>query len=391
MSKKSVIILGSTGSVGKQAMEVIQSHVDEFEVYALSSFQNAELLIEQAKIFKPNTVIIGAEQHYEQVKNALWEDDIKVYCGKEALNQIVAAQEVEIVLNAILGFAGLEPTLASIDANKRIALANKESLVVAGPLIQEKLKNSRATIIPIDSEHSAIFQCLTGEMDNPVEKILLTASGGPFKGLAPKDLEFVKPEDATTHPNWNMGSKISVDSATLINKGFEMIEAQWLFGVSAEKIEVIIHPESIIHSMVQFVDGTIKSQMSHPDMRGPIQYALLFPERKESEMNRLDFGILGRLTFEKVNPDLYPNLALAMAVLKSGGTHPCILNASNEVAVKAFLDHRIQFNEIFQVNKRVIETSSTQKINDLKDLIQSDANARKKAEEIIEALQTDLL
>ena len=385
-----MIILGSTGSVGQQALEVVDSLHDQFEVYALSCHQNTDLLIQQAKKFLPDCVVVSKETDYEKVKTALWEDDVKVYFGAESLNQIVSTKEVDIVLNALIGFAGLEPTLSAIEANKRVALANKESLVVAGPLIAEKLKKSTARLVPIDSEHSAIFQCLLGEFDNPIEKIILTASGGPFRGKLPEELEMVQPQQAISHPTWKMGAKISVDSATMINKGFEMIEAQWLFGLKPAQIELLIHPESLVHSMVQFEDGSVKAQMGATDMKGPIQYALCYPERIKSSIERIDFSKIGQLNFSKVETSHYPNLELAIQVLNQGGILPCALNASNEIAVQAFLIGKITFNQIYEVNQKVFLTMQNKAIVDLNTLKEVDINAREKAKEFIGVLQTDL-
>ncbi len=374
--KTSIIILGSTGSVGKQTLEVVDQMSDQFEVYALTANSNADLLIEQAKKFLPNTVVIADESQYDKVQNALWEDDIKVYAGGASLAQIVSTSEVKIIVNSLLGFSGLLPTIEAIKYGKRIALANKESLVVAGPLIAELLKKYPASIIPIDSEHSAIFQCLVGEMDNPIEKVYLTASGGPFKGKSVSELENISVEEAINHPNWNMGAKISVDSATLINKGFELIEAKWLFGLKEDQMEVLMHPESIIHSLVQFADGSVKAQMGAPDMKVPIQYSLTYPSRAQTNSKRIDFLSQPSLHFEKVEINKYPNLGLSIRAMKEGGNSPCALNAANEIAVQAFLQKKIGFNQIAKINEKVMESIEFNKNPDLDALILTDQNAR---------------
>jgi 1-deoxy-D-xylulose-5-phosphate reductoisomerase len=344
--KTGVAILGSTGSIGTQTLEVLEKHLDRFTVEVLTAGRNAKLLKEQALKFKPNAVVIADESQYEELKDALWDLGVKVYLGEEALCQVVEMAEVDIVLTALVGFSGLKPTIAAINAGKHIALANKETLVVAGELVT-KLANERGVnIYPVDSEHSAIFQCLAGEFHNPIEKIYLTASGGPFRGKKANELKNIKKEQALKHPNWEMGAKITIDSASLMNKGLEVIEAKWLFNLKNEQIDVIVHPESIIHSIVQFEDGSMKAQMGLPDMKLPIQYALGYPERLKSDFPRFSFKDFRTLNFE--DPDLvtFKNLALAFRALEKGGSMPCVLNAANEIAVAAFLKDEIGFLEM---------------------------------------------
>ncbi|MFB0959695.1 MAG: 1-deoxy-D-xylulose-5-phosphate reductoisomerase [Flavobacteriales bacterium] len=344
--KTGVAILGSTGSIGTQTLEVLEKHPDRFTVEVLTAGRNAKLLKEQALKFKPNAVVIDDEAQYEELKDALWDLGVKVYLGEEALCQVVEMDEVDIVLTALVGFSGLKPTIAAINAGKHIALANKETLVVAGELVT-KLANERGVnIYPVDSEHSAIFQCLAGEFHNPIEKIYLTASGGPFRGKKANELKNIKKEQALKHPNWEMGAKITIDSASLMNKGLEVIEAKWLFNLKNEQIDVIVHPESIIHSIVQFEDGSMKAQMGLPDMKLPIQYALGYPERLKSDFPRFSFKDFRTLNFE--DPDLvtFKNLALAFRALEKGGSMPCVLNAANEIAVAAFLKDEIGFLEM---------------------------------------------
>ena len=341
--KRRIAILGSTGSIGKQALEVIKLHSDWFSLEVITAHSNADLLIKQAKEFIPNAVVISDETLYTYVKEALSNLPIKVFAGQNAVSQIVSLDTIDIVLVALVGYAGLLPTLKAIEENKIIALANKESLVVAGKLITQKAKQNNVPIIPVDSEHSAIFQCLVGELNNKIEKIYLTASGGPFRGFSKNQLKNVTPEQALNHPNWNMGNKITIDSAGLMNKGLEVIEAHWLFDLQPSQIDVIIHPQSIIHSIVQFADGTMKAQMSLPDMKLPIQYALSFPYRIETSFPRFDFMKYPALTFEKPDKEVFRNLSLAYKALEKGGNMPCILNAANEVAVEAFLKKKISF------------------------------------------------
>lgn len=376
--KKGVAILGSTGSVGTQALEVIASFPDQFELVVLTANTNADLLIDQAKKFQPNTVVIGDEQRYEEVKNALWEDDIKVYTGNEALQQVVEMGEIQVVLTAIVGFAGLYPTLRAIEAGKNIALANKETLVVAGDLVTRKAKEKGVSIYPVDSEHSAIFQCLAGEYHNPIDKIYLTASGGPFLGKKRNELVSVSAEEALNHPNWDMGNKITIDSATMMNKGLEVIEAYWLFGLNPEQIDVIVHPQSVVHSLVQFSDGSIKAQIGNPDMKLPIQYALTYPYRFPGETPRFDFMQYPNWTFEKPDKETFRNLQLAYDALEMGGTAPCVLNAANEETVKLFLDGKISFLQIAEINETVLRSTEIIISPDLEDYKRVDALAREK-------------
>ncbi len=341
--KKRIAILGSTGSIGTQALEVIAAQQDVLEAEVLCANSNADLLIQQAIAFRPNCVVIADQSKYQAVKSALDSFDIKVYTGMDAICQVVAMDSVDLVLTAMVGYAGLQPTLAAINAGKNIALANKETLVVAGELITGLAAEKGVNIYPVDSEHSAIFQCLVGEWKNKVEKIYLTASGGPFRGKDIQFLQTITKEQALKHPNWTMGAKVTIDSATLMNKGLEVIEAKWLFGLKVDQVEVIIHPQSIIHSLVQFEDGSLKAQMGLPDMRLPIQYALGYPHRYKSDFPRFDFMQYPQLTFEKPDTKTFRNLGLAFEALKKGGNMPCMLNAANEVAVEAFLDDKIQF------------------------------------------------
>lgn len=349
MSKKRIAIFGSTGSIGTQALEVIESHSDLFSVEILTAHTNHELLIQQAKKYQPNIVVIGDERKYMAVKEALSKEDIKVFAGEQALNDVATLDVYDLMLAAIVGYAGLQSTLNAIDAGKIIALANKETLVVAGDIVMQKAFEKKVPVLPVDSEHSAIFQCLIGEGRNKIEKIILTASGGPFRGKKPNYLANVKRDHALQHPNWSMGAKISIDSATLMNKGLEMIEAKWLFNLTPEQVEVLVHPQSIIHSMVQFEDGSIKAQMGLPDMKLPIQYALGFPKRLDSKFPRYDFRKPAELTFEEPDVKTFRNLGLATEAMYKGGNMPCILNAANEIAVYAFLRNRIGFMDIQDV------------------------------------------
>jgi 1-deoxy-D-xylulose-5-phosphate reductoisomerase len=336
--KKGIAILGSTGSIGTQALEVIEAYPAYFDLQVITAQSNADLLIEQAKKFQPNAVVIGDESKYELVKNALFSEDIHVYAGADALSQVVTFNEVHVVLTALVGYAGLKPTLAAIDAGKDIALANKETLVVAGELVTQRAREKGINIYPVDSEHSAIFQCLVGEFHNPIEKIYLTASGGPFRGWKTEQLATVTKAQALKHPNWSMGAKITIDSATLMNKGLEVIEAKWLFHLKPEQIDVIVHPQSIVHSLVQFTDGSMKAQMGLPDMKLPIQFALTYPERFETNFPRFNFMDYPQLTFEQADKETFRNLNLAYDAMEKGGTAACALNAANEVAVQLFLD-----------------------------------------------------
>jgi len=347
--KKSIAILGSTGSIGTQALEVIAANPTRFFVEVLTAGNQAELLIQQAMAFKPNVVVIGNEQHYNKVYDALNPFDIKVYTGEEALASVVQMESLDIVLVALVGYAGLRPTIKAIEAGKNIALANKETLVVAGELVTRLAQEKGVNLYPVDSEHSAIFQCLTGEFHNPIEKIILTASGGPFRGKTRDELMHVTREQALKHPNWEMGAKITIDSASLMNKGLEVIEAKWLFGLKSAQIEVIVHPQSIIHSLVQFEDGSLKAQLGLPDMKLPIQYALSYPERLKTDFPRFNFADYPSLTFEKPDAETFRNLGLAFDSLAKGGNMPCVLNAANEVVVNAFLKDKIGFLEMSEV------------------------------------------
>lgn len=346
---KRLAILGSTGSIGTQALDVVAAHPEMFEVEVLSAHSNAELIVEQAIKFRPNAIVITNEEKYEEVKSALHLYPIKVFKGSESLNEVVQWDSVDLVLAAIVGFAGLSSTLAAIDAGKTIALANKETLVVAGELVMQRAAEKKVAIIPVDSEHSAIFQCLVGEHLNTVEKVILTASGGPFIGRKPNYLVNVKASHALQHPNWDMGAKITIDSATLMNKGLEMIEAKWLFGLDNDQIDVVVHPQSIIHSMVQFNDSSIKAQMGLPDMKLPIQYAIAFPQRIQNDFKRLSFKEYNKLTFEEPDYKTFRNLALAKDAMYKGGNTPCILNAANEIAVQAFLSNKVSFIEMSDI------------------------------------------
>jgi 1-deoxy-D-xylulose-5-phosphate reductoisomerase len=383
MRKKRIAILGSTGSIGTQALEVIAANPDSFEVEILAAGNNATLLIEQSLRYKPNAVVIGNEEHYEMVKDALGRHSVNVYCGADALAQVVGFDSVDVVLTAMVGFSGLRPTIEAIRAGKEIALANKETLVVAGELIIKEAMEKKVSIIPVDSEHSAIFQCLTGEPANSVEKLILTASGGPFRGMGAETLMNVTPEEALRHPNWCMGPKVSIDSASMMNKGLEVIEARWLFGCRPDQIEVLVHPQSIIHSMVQFIDGSIKAQMGLPDMRLPILYAFSFPDRLKSDFKRLNFTDFPKLNFEQPDTKNFRNLALSYEALGKGGNWPCILNAANEVAVDAFLKKRIGFLDIPDLIERTLGRSSFIKIPNLDDYFETDLEARRVAHELI--------
>lgn len=374
--KKHLAILGSTGSIGTQALEVVAAHPDRFQVEVLTAQRNADLLISQALAFTPNAVVIGDESKYEQVKAALWDAGIKVYAGADALSQVVEMEEIDIVLTALVGFAGLRPTLAAIDAGKHIALANKETLVVAGDIVTQRAKAKGVNIYPVDSEHSAIFQCLVGEWHNPIEKIYLTASGGPFRGKKRDELATVTKAQALKHPNWDMGAKITIDSASLMNKGLEVIEAKWLFGLRPDQIDVIVHPQSIIHSIVQFEDGSMKAQMGLPDMKLPIQYALGFPERVPADFPRFNFMSYPTLTFEQPDKESFRNLALAYSAMERGGNAPCVLNAANEVAVELFLNDGIGFLAMSELVEDCLERIRFIANPTLDDLFESDAAAR---------------
>jgi 1-deoxy-D-xylulose-5-phosphate reductoisomerase len=375
-AKKRIAIFGSTGSIGTQALEVIKAYPDLFEAEILTAQTNDELLVAQALEFKPNAVVIGDEKKYDKVKSALSGTDVKVFCGEEALDEVADFDTYDIMLAAIVGFAGLKPTLKAVSKGKVIALANKETLVVAGDIVMKMALENRSPIIPVDSEHSAIFQCLVGESRNPIEKVILTASGGPFLGKKPNFLVNVKRDHALQHPNWSMGAKITIDSATLMNKGLEMIEARWLFNLRPDQVEVVIHPQSIIHSMVQFEDGSIKAQMGLPDMKLPIQYALGFPERLKSNYPRMNFRKYPNLSFEEPDLKTFRNLQLATEALQKGGNTACVLNAANEIAVWAFLKNRIGFLDITAVVEKSMEHVSFIENPTLQEYFDSDGEAR---------------
>ena len=376
MTKKRIAILGSTGSIGTQALGVVLEQKDRFEVEVLTAHRNAELLIEQAIAHQPNVVVIGEESLYDKVYAALDAHHIKVYAGAEALSQVVQMETVDLVLTALVGYAGLIPTLAAIDAGKNIALANKETLVVAGQLVTQRAKAKGINIYPVDSEHSAIFQCLVGEFHNPIEKIVLTASGGPFRGMNREALLNVTKKAALKHPNWDMGAKITIDSASMMNKGLEVIEAKWLFGLKQEQIEVIVHPQSIVHSLVQFKDGSMKAQLGLPDMKLPIQYALAYPDRLPNTFERFNFMDYPSLTFEQPDVKSFRNLQLAYDALEKGGNAPCVLNAANEVVVDAFLKDKVGFLQMSDIIADTLQKCTFVKNPSLEDYIASDAEAR---------------
>lgn len=383
MQKKTgVAILGSTGSVGTQALEVIEAYPDKFDLQVITAGKNGNLLIEQAIRYQPNTVVIADKEQYQKVKDALWSHDIHVYCGEEALCQVVESTDVDIVLTALVGYAGLKPTMHAIWAKKNIALANKETLVVAGELVTAEAQKNGVNIYPVDSEHSAIFQCLVGEFHNTIEKIYLTASGGPFRGFTHEQLKTVTKAQALKHPNWDMGAKITIDSATLMNKGLEVIEAKWLFGLKPEQIDVIVHPQSIIHSLVQFEDGSMKAQMGLPDMKLPIQFALTYPQRWKTDYPRFNFMDYPELTFQQPDRNLFKNLDLAYHAMEKGGTVACALNAANEVAVQAFLDEQIGFLDIAAINEQVMNEISAVTNPSLEDYVTVDAESRELAHTI---------
>ncbi len=381
--KKNIALLGSTGSIGRQALEVVRAHPHEFVVEVLTAQSQGEQLIEQAREFKPNVVVIGDEDKYSLVQSALRNEDIKVFAGEAALSSVVQMDTIDLVITAVVGYAGLKPTLNAIRAGKTIALANKETLVVAGELVTQAAREAGVNIYPIDSEHSAIFQCLTGEFHNKLEKIILTASGGPFRGRKRGDLERVTRAEALKHPNWSMGHKVTIDSATLMNKGLEVIEAKWLFGLSPEQVEVVVHPQSIVHSFVQFEDGSLKAQLGLPDMRLPIQYAMSYPVRLKSDFPRFDFAKYPMLTFEKPDMETFRNLALAFDALHRGGNMPCVLNAANEVAVNEFLKEKIGFLEMSTVVERCLEKMDYVHNPAYEDYVATDRETRIRALELI--------
>jgi 1-deoxy-D-xylulose-5-phosphate reductoisomerase len=381
--RKRIAILGSTGSIGTQALEVIALHEEHFQVEVLTANRNADLLIQQAVRFKPNAVVITDRALAPAVKAALEPLYIKVYSGEAALASIVQMEAIDLVLTALVGYSGLLPTLRAIEAGKTIALANKETLVVAGDLVTRLARERRVNILPIDSEHSAIFQCITGEFHNRIEKVILTASGGPFRGKTREELAGVTCAEALKHPNWNMGSKVTIDSATLMNKGLEAIEAKWLFGLEPSQVEVVVHPQSIIHSMVQFEDGSIKAQMGVPDMRVPIQFALAYPTRLKADFPRFDIARYPSLTFEPPDTKTFRNLALAFEALNRGGNMPCVLNAANEVAVRCFLERKIGFLRMPEVVEQCLTKMDYIKNPGFEDYMETDRQTRIKALELI--------
>jgi 1-deoxy-D-xylulose-5-phosphate reductoisomerase len=373
---RQLAILGSTGSIGTQALQVISEHPDLFDVYALTANNRSDLLIEQARRFHPEVVVIANERKYAEVKEALKNDPVKVWSGEDAIAQVVQSAPIDMALTAMVGYAGLKPTIAAIKAGKAIALANKETLVVAGDLITSLAREYQTPILPVDSEHSAIFQCLAGEWDHPVEKILLTASGGPFRGMTSEQLASVTKEQALKHPNWTMGAKVTIDSASMMNKGFEMIEAKWLFALRPEQIQVIVHPQSVIHSMVQFEDGAIIAQLGTPDMKLPIAYALSYPQRLKRTVERLDFNRYATLTFEEPDMLRFRNLAYAFDAVRKGGNMPCILNAANEIAVDAFLHDKIGFLQMNDLIERTMAKATFIPSPSYEDYVQTDREAR---------------
>ena len=381
--KKQIAILGSTGSIGTQTLQVVEEHPECFEVYAITANTRVDELIQQARKFMPEAVVIADETKYPQLKEALADLPIKTYGGYEAICQIVEAGPIDVVVTAMVGFSGLRPTINAIKAGKTIALANKETMVVAGELINSLALEHKTPILPVDSEHSAIFQCLAGEMQNKVEKLILTASGGPFRTFTKEQLEHVTKEQALKHPNWSMGAKITIDSASMMNKGFEVMEAKWLFGVGAEDIEVVVHPQSVIHSMVQFEDGAIKAQLGTPDMRLPIMYALTYPKRLSSSFDRIDWNTLKELTFEKPNLELFPNLKHAYDSIAMGGNIPCVVNAANEICVAAFLKEQIKFTDMPKLIGRAMEQAAFILKPSLDDYLETDREVRRMVEEWI--------
>lgn len=382
MKKKKIAILGSTGSIGTQALQVIEEHSDLYEAYVLTANNQVDLLIEQARKFQPEVVVIANEEKYATLKDALADLPIKVYAGADALCQVVQEQPIDVVLTAMVGFSGLRPTISAIKARKNIALANKETLVVAGELIGKLANDYKVSILPVDSEHSAIFQCITGEV-SPIEKIILTASGGPFRNFSLEQLAKVTKAEALKHPNWDMGAKITIDSASMMNKGFEVIEAKWLFGMTPDQIQVVVHPQSIVHSAVQFADGAVKAQLGVPDMRVPIQYAFSYPQRLKSSFDRLDFFKNSTLTFEEPDTKRFRNLALAYEALRKGGNMACIVNAANEIVNRAFLEERIGFLEMSEVIEKTMQRATFVENCSLEDYLQTDVEARRIASEYI--------
>jgi len=374
---KKIAILGSTGSIGTQALDVVKSNPESFSVEVLTAHSNADLLIQQALEYKPNAIVIGDESKYQLVKDTLWDEGVKVYAGAQALEQIVEMTEIDMVLTALVGAAGLRPTINAIQSGKQIALANKETLVVAGDLVTKLAKEKAVNIYPVDSEHSAIFQCLAGEWHNQIEKIILTASGGPFRGKSKEELATVTKAQALKHPNWDMGAKITIDSASLMNKGLEVIEAKWLFNLTPDQIEVIVHPQSIIHSIVQFTDGSMKAQMGLPDMKLPIQYAMGYPERLKSDFPRFDFFNNPQLTFEQPDRETFRCLNIAFEAMRQGGNMPCVMNAANEIAVAKFLKDEVGFLQIADVVSSTMEKVPFIPNPTLDDYLASDTEARR--------------
>lgn len=383
IKKKRIAILGSTGSIGTQALDVISKHPDLFEATVLTANNQVDLLIRQARQFMPDAVVIANEEKYNELREALENLPIKVYAGAEALCEVVEMSTVDMVLTAMVGYSGLRPTIHAIKAHKIIALANKETLVVAGELIERLSAQYQSAIIPVDSEHSAIFQCLVGEVGNKIEKILLTASGGPFRTFSKEQLQHVTSMQALKHPNWKMGAKVTIDSASMMNKGFEMMEAKWLFGVQPEQIEVLVHPQSIVHSMVQFQDGAVKAQLGIPDMRLPIQYAFSYPDRISSDVGRIDFSVCQSLTFEHPDTERFRNLALASEALKKGGNMSCIINATNEIAVDAFLHNRISFLGMSDLIEQMMTKATFIEQPSYEDYVASDKEVRRMTTELI--------
>ena len=383
MNKRQIALLGSTGSIGTQALDVVRDNPDRFEVYALVARRNVELLARQAREFRPEVVVIADEQQYAPLKEALADLPMKVWAGADAIADVVQMEPVDMVLTAVVGYAGLRPTLAALEAGKAVALANKETLVVAGELVTATARRAGAPILPVDSEHSAIFQCLSGQDAQAVEKVILTASGGPFRTTPREALATVTPAEALRHPNWSMGAKVTIDSASMMNKGFEMIEARWLFGLPPERIEVVVHPQSIVHSMVQFADGAVMAQLGMPDMHLPIAYALAYPRRLRSDAPRLNFARLSTLTFEAPDRERFPNLTYAFDAIRRGGNMPCILNAADEVAVDAFLCGRIGFLAMSDLIAETMARTPFIATPTYDDYVQTDAEARRRAMEMI--------
>lgn len=383
MKKQKLAILGSTGSIGTQTLDVVAANPDMFEVYAITANNSVDMLVEQAHRFKPEVVVVANEQHYHKLQNALADQPIKVFAGSDAIAEVVALPSVDTVVTAMVGYSGLKPTIAAIEAGKKIALANKETLVVAGELITRLALEHHAAILPVDSEHGAIFQCLVGENPDEVEKIILTASGGPFRNKTCEELAHVTAQEALRHPTWHMGAKITIDSASMMNKGFEIIEAKWLFGLQPEQIDVIIHPQSIVHSMVQFRDGSIKAQLGVPDMRLPIEYALTFPTRQKTKIERLDFAKCAQLTFEKPDLKRFRNLALAFDAMAKGGNMPCVLNAANEVVVSAYLNGKIGFVQMSDIIEQAMNTAHFVAQPTYDDYVATDAEIRATTQQLI--------